>query len=93
MDSVRDVDVQRISIDSKSYDIDSVATESPLSVNLELRDEIFSVGVLMRTPGDDVDLVIGFLFPSPPGVTPKNKISKDFTQLLVASSIVNHPFR
>ena len=62
MDSVRDVDVQRISIDSKRYEIDSVATESPLSVNLELRDEIFSVGVLMRTPGDDVDLVIGFLF-------------------------------
>ena len=62
MDSVRDVDVQKISIDSKSYEIDSVATESPLSVNLELRDEIFSVGVLMRTPGDDVDLVIGFLF-------------------------------
>ena len=44
MDSVRDVDVQKISIDSKSYEIDSVATESPLSVNLELRDEIFSVG-------------------------------------------------
>ena len=62
MDSVRDVDVQRVSMGSKSYDNDSVATESPLSVNLKLRDEMFSVGVLMRTPGDDVELVIGFLF-------------------------------
>ena len=62
MDSVRDVDIQRISMVSKSYDNDSVAVESPLSINLVFREEMFSVGVLMRTPGEDVQLVIGFLY-------------------------------
>ena len=52
MDSVRDVDIQRISMVSKSYDNDSVAVESPLSINLVFREEMFSVGVLMRTPGE-----------------------------------------
>ena len=61
MDSVRDVDIQRISMVSKSYDNDSVAVESPLSINLVFREEMFSVGVLMRTPGEDVQLVIGFV--------------------------------
>tara|TARA_B100000676_G_scaffold250135_1_gene254541 strand:+ start:77 stop:880 length:804 start_codon:yes stop_codon:yes gene_type:complete len=62
VDSVWDVDIQRISSCSKSYDTDSVAIESPLSINLEFKGEIFSVGILMRTPGNDRELVIGFLY-------------------------------
>ena len=62
MDSVGDVDIQRISFDSKTYDTDSVAVESPLSINVEFRGDSYSVGILMRTPGDDEELVIGFLF-------------------------------
>ncbi|MDA8196646.1 MAG: formate dehydrogenase accessory sulfurtransferase FdhD [Actinomycetota bacterium] len=41
---------------------DQIATEEPLEIRVQIReDEAQSVGTLMRTPGNDFELAIGFL--------------------------------
>ena len=57
-DAFRDVDVLRARADETQSETDRVAVEEPLEVRLE--GEPFSV--IMRTPGADADLVVGFLF-------------------------------
>ncbi len=54
----RDFDVLRAQSDGTFREKDHVAVEEPLEVRLE--GEPFSV--IMRTPGADADLVVGFLF-------------------------------
>ena len=42
---------------------DVVAIEEPLEINLKSTDDtIFPVSVTMRTPGNDEELALGFLF-------------------------------
>lgn len=57
-ESFRDFDVVRVEERRTSPAVDHVATERPLEVRLE--GEPFSV--IMRTPGADEDLAVGFLF-------------------------------
>jgi len=57
-DPTRSVDLRRVSGGGASVDRDVVAVEEPL----EIRVEGAPVAVTMRTPGDDLDLVAGFLF-------------------------------
>ncbi len=56
--------IKRFASTGSTTDQDLVAVEAPLTVELastESRD-IRSIGVLMRTPGDDLDLIRGWLF-------------------------------
>jgi FdhD protein len=55
--------IQRHEIDGARADQDLVAIEAPLTVWLGLPDapRTRSLGVLMRTPGDDRDLILGLL--------------------------------
>lgn len=57
-DAFRDIDVVRVEEHSTKPAMDRVAAELPLEVRLE--GEPFSV--IMRTPGADEDLAVGFLF-------------------------------
>ncbi|WP_164503461.1 formate dehydrogenase accessory sulfurtransferase FdhD [Pleionea sediminis] len=41
---------------------DSVAVEEPLQISLKYDDKEFVLSITMRTPGDDRQLIIGFLF-------------------------------
>ena len=41
---------------------DFVAIEEPLEINIKLKGEILPVAVTMRTPGNDEELALGFLF-------------------------------
>lgn len=56
--SVRSVPVTRVTVDARTEVSDRVAVEQPLQVRLD--GQPFSV--IMRTPGDDPHLAIGFLF-------------------------------
>ena len=63
MSGVRDEDVLRIKSSEKKRFMDSVAIEQPISIMVEnYEKERFSLGITMRTPGNDKDLVTGFLF-------------------------------
>jgi FdhD protein len=55
--------VTRLGHGERRHDQDLVAIEAPLSVELAQanRPGVRSLGMLMRTPGDDADLVIGLL--------------------------------
>jgi FdhD protein len=60
------VDVTRVTASSSSQATDVVAVEEPLEIRVawevggEPREK--NIAVTMRTPGDDVDLAVGFLF-------------------------------
>lgn len=62
MESIVDVDIQRISKDSNVHQTDCVALESPLAINIIHNGQKHSLGILMRTPGNDTELVYGFLY-------------------------------
>ncbi len=63
MTAVRDEDVLRINSSRKTHFLDSVAIEEPVSMIIQNHENHrFSLGITMRTPGEDKDLVIGFLF-------------------------------
>ena len=55
--------IRRFGSQGSSTDQDLVAVEAPLAIDLKsVRDDIARpVGVFMRTPGDDLDLVRGWL--------------------------------
>ena len=56
-------DIIRIENDSIKREIDYVSVESPLSIKISAKDNIdFSLGLLMRTPGNDSDLIKGLLY-------------------------------
>ena len=41
---------------------DEVAAEAPLEIRLRYRDEVASLGVVLRTPGQDAELAAGLLY-------------------------------
>ena len=65
--AVRHVEIVRVRADhSRQSDIDAVAVEEPLEIQLGLWDgdrlDARSISITMRTPGHDEDLAAGFLF-------------------------------
>jgi FdhD protein len=62
---IQRVAVGRVGADPAAWGEDAVAVEAPLEIRLEyVRDgarHLLPVSVTMRTPGDDVELVLGFL--------------------------------
>jgi FdhD protein len=54
--------ITRLDQDGARTDPDLVAVEAPLEVRVAQAGRAHSLGLLMRTPGDDRDLVLGFLF-------------------------------
>lgn len=66
MASNRHVSIHRIDADASSRLLDAVAVEEPLEIRVSV-DALFPgehtpVSVTMRTPGDDHELAVGFLF-------------------------------
>ena len=63
MEGIESRDIIRIEDDSIKRDIDYVSVESPLSIKISSKDNLdFSLGLLMRTPGNDSDLIKGLLY-------------------------------
>ena len=42
--------------------VDTLAIEAPLSMELTHKGETYPLGITMRTPGEDLDLTVGFLY-------------------------------
>ena len=61
MEGVRESDVVRLEGKSVLRINDSLAIEAPLTVELVSGDSNHSLGLTMRTPGDDEDLIVGML--------------------------------
>ena len=62
MVGTRESDVIRISNHVSERDMDTLAIESPLSMELTHKGVTYPLGITMRTPGDDLDLTVGFLY-------------------------------
>jgi FdhD protein len=57
------IDVERVGLTGRSATSDLVAVEEPLEIRVSREGELpVTVAVTMRTPGDDGDLAIGYLF-------------------------------
>lgn len=60
------VEVDKVARDSVSRRADEVAVEEPLEIQLcsasAAHSAVRSISITMRTPGDDVDLALGFLY-------------------------------
>ncbi len=52
----------RISNHGSERLLDTLAIESPLSIELTHRGVNYPLGITMRTPGEDLDLTVGFLY-------------------------------
>ena len=62
MGKIIEVDIQKLSDDVRSYEKDEVAIERAMTIKvIHLGDE-YSLGILMRTPGNDIELIYGFLY-------------------------------
>ena len=62
MDKIIEVDIQKFSDDTHSHETDEVAIERAMTINVIHLGEEHSLGILMRTPGNDIELVYGFLY-------------------------------
>ena len=62
MSGSRESDVIRISNHSSERIVDTLAIEAPLSMELTHKGATYPLGITMRTPGDDIDLTVGFLY-------------------------------
>jgi len=62
VEGVRESDVVRLEGESVMRINDSLAIEEPLTVELVIGDSNHSLGLTMRTPGDDEDLIVGMLY-------------------------------
>ncbi len=62
MSGSRESDVIRISNHGSERIVDTLAIEAPLSMELTHKGVTYPLGITMRTPGDDVDLTVGFLY-------------------------------
>ena len=58
----RESDVIRISNHSSERIVDTLAIEVFLSMELTHKGATYPLGITMRTPGDDIDLTVGFLY-------------------------------
>jgi FdhD protein len=62
MDNSRQVSIVKIAGDSANSVPDLLAIEEPLEIRLAYDDMVQNLAVTMRTPGQDADLALGFLF-------------------------------
>ncbi len=62
MNGSRESEIVKISEDFRDAKIDHVIIESPLSILIMHEDIQYSMGLTMRTPGDDKSLVVGYLY-------------------------------
>lgn len=61
-DSLQAFEIQRFSNGEKHYINDILSVEEPLGIKIQWRDELRDISVTMRTPGNDSELALGFLF-------------------------------
>jgi FdhD protein len=62
MGNSQQVSIVKISGDSVKTAPDRLAVEEPLEIRLAFGDRVQNLAVTMRTPGNDADLALGFLF-------------------------------
>ena len=62
MTGSRQSDALRLSDNMSERFTDELAVESPLSIDIKHKSAIIPMGITMRTPGEDKDLAIGFLY-------------------------------
>ena len=62
MNGSRESEIVKFSEDFRDSKMDHVIIESPLSIQIMHEDIQYSMGLTMRTPGDDKSLVVGYLY-------------------------------
>ena len=62
MGKIIEVDIQKFSGDTHSHETDEVAIERAMTIKVIHSGEEYSLGILMRTPGNDIELICGFLY-------------------------------
>ncbi len=63
MDGIQSREIARLSRAGISRELDYVASESPLSINVtDSKNRTFEMGLTMRTEGEDRRLILGFLY-------------------------------
>ena len=59
--------------------MDNLAIETPLCIEILQKDQTYQMGITMRTPGEDIDLVVGFLYSE--GIIEGNESIEDIMEL------------
>ena len=62
VDKIFEVDIQKFSDDAHYHEKDEVAIERAMTIKVKHLGEEHSLGILMRTPGNDIELIYGFLY-------------------------------
>ena len=62
MAKIIEVGIQKFSDDVRSHEKDEVAIERAMTIKVVHLGEEHSLGILMRTPGNDIELIYGFLY-------------------------------